>query len=644
MVDIFISYAREDWKRVEQLARTLEAQSWTIWWDQRLRAGGVFETEITEALANARCLLVAWSAVSVKSHWVRDEAQEGRDRNILIPILLEPVLPPLGFRQFHAADLSTWQGQEDHAGLEQLISDIRGFLASAAQKSITDSSLPILKEHDTAGAIPFAQSNILPSLPARAVPATAESSGDQSVQSMNGVGDLSSRMKRAASTPQSKNEMHDQSRRRVLAISAWVVGLASISSGLVWLFGRVSLPADLLQRYMPEVSPPPSGRLLFHANARQASLDPSGNFAAFYENKSVTMFKVNDQSQPLEKPVDSDVLALATGKEGTTLVIATRTGCHEWRTSDGTQRTGMKISEEDLEVRQVTQAVAASDGTTVGLELKNGEFWLWKLNKNAATPLLSVSEISFPNTSFLAVSREGRLLAYVRGTKIEFWDTERETVMAMKLSDLPNVMPNVIITSVAVGSSQYRAARIALATSDGSVWVGEASAAGYEFRWLDRPQFQRYDTGLNAITFLSFVNPPNRPMLLVVGSASGEVAVIPRKIVLHGHEKPIRDAQLYFEQDLLLTSSEDRTARLWSLQDDKRVVLQTSAPVLQGRFSSDYSSIAVMSGDRTLRIWQVRDYLINLNTSRPALKSYPAEPLPTPSPPIPQQSRAPTRF
>ena len=43
--------------------------------------------------------VVVWSQHSIQSDFVRDEAEEAQQRNILVPVLKEMVRPPAGFRQ-----------------------------------------------------------------------------------------------------------------------------------------------------------------------------------------------------------------------------------------------------------------------------------------------------------------------------------------------------------------------------------------------------------------------------------------------------------------------------------------------------------------------------------------------------------------
>src|SRR4051812_49944572 len=102
--DIFFSYAREDQAQVASLVTALEARGWSVFWDRRIPAGKTWRTHIGRALDEARCVVVAWSAHSVESEWVIEEADEGKKRGILVPVFLDAVSPPWGFRGIQAAD------------------------------------------------------------------------------------------------------------------------------------------------------------------------------------------------------------------------------------------------------------------------------------------------------------------------------------------------------------------------------------------------------------------------------------------------------------------------------------------------------------------------------------------------------------
>ncbi len=122
--DIFLSYARADRSRVGPLAAALEARGLNLWWDAKIGGGAEFARSIESALESADVVIVAWSAHSVGSDWVRDEAGHGRDRGRLVPISLDGTAPPLGFRQYHAIDFSAWRGTSEAPEIVQLLSAI----------------------------------------------------------------------------------------------------------------------------------------------------------------------------------------------------------------------------------------------------------------------------------------------------------------------------------------------------------------------------------------------------------------------------------------------------------------------------------------------------------------------------------------
>jgi len=114
MADVFISYAREDQARAEQVARGLEAMGLAVFWDTEIPPGQTWADYIEGKLAACKSVIVLWSQHSTKSQWVREEARMGRERAKLIPAILDGSPMPFGFGEVQAADLSTWSGQADH--------------------------------------------------------------------------------------------------------------------------------------------------------------------------------------------------------------------------------------------------------------------------------------------------------------------------------------------------------------------------------------------------------------------------------------------------------------------------------------------------------------------------------------------------
>lgn len=118
---IFFSYSREDRARAIPIIRLIEQAGFVVWWDGLLEGGQRFSRTTEEALDRARAVVVLWSKISVNSHWVHDEATRGRDRQILVPLSLDGSLPPLGFGQFQAIDLSRAKMTAADPAIQQLV-------------------------------------------------------------------------------------------------------------------------------------------------------------------------------------------------------------------------------------------------------------------------------------------------------------------------------------------------------------------------------------------------------------------------------------------------------------------------------------------------------------------------------------------
>jgi hypothetical protein len=136
MADIFISYANEDRETAARLAGLLESAGWSVWWDRRIPAGRTWRSVLQEALKDMRCMIALWSKDSVESPWVAEEAEEARRLGkTLVPILIQRVEPPIGFRAIQAADLANWNGSVDDAAIKMLIADLQSVLGAPSIKA-----------------------------------------------------------------------------------------------------------------------------------------------------------------------------------------------------------------------------------------------------------------------------------------------------------------------------------------------------------------------------------------------------------------------------------------------------------------------------------------------------------------------------
>jgi formylglycine-generating enzyme required for sulfatase activity len=135
MSDIFISYAREDASVADALARALRQLGWRVFVDRSaIPAGTRFDDWIDAALRETRCVLVLWSESSVNSEWVRNEAHEGLDRNILVPVALGDGVPiPFAFKRRQTRALSGWR--LDGETPEDLLRDLIHLLGDPPERA-----------------------------------------------------------------------------------------------------------------------------------------------------------------------------------------------------------------------------------------------------------------------------------------------------------------------------------------------------------------------------------------------------------------------------------------------------------------------------------------------------------------------------
>ncbi|MCB2224290.1 MAG: toll/interleukin-1 receptor domain-containing protein [Actinobacteria bacterium] len=133
MADVFISYSSLDRERIRVLAEALEGEGFSVWWDQDIPPGSDYMSYIFSELQTAPCVIVAWSATSVASHYVRSEAETARVRHALVPAMLEMVPIPPPFNLLNAVELMDWNGDLDHSAWKRLLIGVRRRIETAPE-------------------------------------------------------------------------------------------------------------------------------------------------------------------------------------------------------------------------------------------------------------------------------------------------------------------------------------------------------------------------------------------------------------------------------------------------------------------------------------------------------------------------------
>lgn len=117
MADVFISYNQADRAWVGPLADALSARGFEVWWDALIQPGDVWRTRIDQELAAAHCVVVVWSQDSVRSAWVRSEADEALQADKLFSVKRADCHLPKPFTEVQFTDLSGWDaGAGEAAG------------------------------------------------------------------------------------------------------------------------------------------------------------------------------------------------------------------------------------------------------------------------------------------------------------------------------------------------------------------------------------------------------------------------------------------------------------------------------------------------------------------------------------------------
>lgn len=124
MADVFISYKREDRDRVQMIARTLQEEGFSVWWDPEISLGASYAAAIRAELEAASTVLAVWSNQSVHSEWVQEEATLGKKRGLLVPCCIDNVEPPIGFTMSQAANLVGWRGQREFGEWRKLVAHV----------------------------------------------------------------------------------------------------------------------------------------------------------------------------------------------------------------------------------------------------------------------------------------------------------------------------------------------------------------------------------------------------------------------------------------------------------------------------------------------------------------------------------------
>ena len=136
MADVFISYARSTVACAKALARIVEADGHSVWYDARLPAHRAYADVIQEQLDSAKAVLIIWSREAVHSQWVRSEADRARVRGTLIQLRIDDCVLPMPFDQIECPVVESWNGDGDLPELSAVLTSLSELLKEGSTESM----------------------------------------------------------------------------------------------------------------------------------------------------------------------------------------------------------------------------------------------------------------------------------------------------------------------------------------------------------------------------------------------------------------------------------------------------------------------------------------------------------------------------
>jgi TolB-like protein/Tfp pilus assembly protein PilF len=153
MSDVFVSYKAEDRRRVKPLVDALEADGFSVWWDEQIGGGAAWRHEIETQLNAARCVIVVWSKRSVgpEGTFVHDEATRAQHRQVYVPVTIDKVHLPLGFGETQALPLTGWHGNRSDGRYQSVLGTVRRVIGDATDAAEAVNQKPVDRRAVLAG-------------------------------------------------------------------------------------------------------------------------------------------------------------------------------------------------------------------------------------------------------------------------------------------------------------------------------------------------------------------------------------------------------------------------------------------------------------------------------------------------------------
>jgi hypothetical protein len=118
----------------------LEALNYSVLWDLEIPVGADWNSWIREIIDQSKCVIVFWTANSLASDEVKDEAAIAKRQRKLLPIQLDHIVDekklPLGHGQLQLAKLHSWNGDLNDAEWRKFVASIGRIVGERNKESL----------------------------------------------------------------------------------------------------------------------------------------------------------------------------------------------------------------------------------------------------------------------------------------------------------------------------------------------------------------------------------------------------------------------------------------------------------------------------------------------------------------------------